>query len=730
MVHIIRRESNAMKKSTRSLITLVLTMAAFMNFLIADEGMYPISEIHKLNLRAKGFKIDPKELYNPKGVSLIDAIVQVGGCTGSFVSNEGLVISNHHCAFGAVQAASTKEKDYITDGLLARTREEEIPAKGLTVRITESYRDVSKDVLAAVTDKMELAERTKAIEKKIREIVTETEKANPGKRAEVSEMFAGRTYVLFVYASLRDIRLVYVPPRSIGEFAGENDNWVWPRHTGDFSFMRAYVGPDGKPADYAAGNVPYRPKKFLKVNPSGVEDGDFVFILGYPGRTFRHRTSHYLSYEELQRMPFVADLYEWQINTMEQLGAKDRAVAIKHDARIKGLANTMKNYRGKLKGLGRLHLADTKREEEKLLQQFIEADVQRKAAYGTVLNEIGGVYEEMGERAQSEMILDALRSSSTMLNAGYFVFEAARELQKPDAERLAQYTERNFANNKRNVLQSLDNFYDPTDRAFLKYILMKAARLPADQRIPAVDDILKGGDAEAAIDRFIDTAFVKSRLSDSKFLLDALTKDPEGIDKLEDPLIAFAKALYPTYQKLRETRQRREGALSKLSALLVDVKEQYQKKGFIPDANSTLRLTFGNIRGYSPSDATYYSPFTSLTGVLEKTTDRPPYDTPKKVVELAKAKDFGRFRSKKSNDVPVAILYNLDTTGGNSGSPVLNARGELVGVNFDRAYEATINDYAWSESYSRSIAVDIRYVLWVTQKVAGADHLLKEMGVQ
>jgi hypothetical protein len=259
---------------------------------------------------------------------------------------------------------------------------------------------------------------------------------------------------------------------------------------------------------------------------------------------------------------------------------------------------------------------------------------------------------------------------------------------------------------------------------------LKAAKLPADQRISAVDDIVRGGDAEAAIDRFIDTAFAKTRLNDNKFLLDALTKNPEAVDHLGDPFIVFAKAVSPTYQKLRETRQRREGALSKLSALLVDVKEQYQKKGFIPDANSTLRLTFGNIRGYSPSDATYYSPITTLTGVLEKTTDEPPYNTPKKVLDLAKAKDFGRFKSKKSNDVPVAILYNLDTTGGNSGSPVLNARGELIGVNFDRAYEATINDYAWSESYSRSIAVDIRYVLWVTQKVAGADHLLNEMGVQ
>jgi hypothetical protein len=249
-----------MSRHIRSLVCLFLSVFLYVSFVYADEGMYPISELNKLNLRAKGFNIALKELYNPKGVSLIDAIVQIGGCTGSFVSSEGLIITNHHCAFGAVQAASTTEKDYVTDGLLARSRGDEIPAKGITVRITESYRDVSKDVLSAVTGIMGLAERTKAIDKKIREIVTETEKTNPGKRAEVSEMFAGKTYVLFIYGSLKDVRLVYVPPRSIGEFAGENDNWVWPRHTGDFSFMRVYVTPNGSPAEYSPSNVPCHPK--------------------------------------------------------------------------------------------------------------------------------------------------------------------------------------------------------------------------------------------------------------------------------------------------------------------------------------------------------------------------------------------------------------------------------------------------------------------------------------
>ena len=697
---------------------------------LADEGMYPISAIHKLNLRAKGLKIDPKEIYNPNGVSLIDGVVQLSGCTGSFISKDGLILTNHHCAFGAVQAASATEKDYVTDGLLALSKEKEIQARGMTARITESYRDVSKEVLSVVNDKMDLAERTKAIDRKIREIVAEIEKKNPGKRAEVSEMFAGKTYVLFVYTNLRDIRLVYVPPRSIGEFGGENDNWVWPRHTGDFSFMRAYVAPDGSPADYSPNNVPYHPKKFLKVNPAGVDEGDFVFILGYPGRTFRHRTSHYLAYEEKYRMPYVADLFEWQIATMEEIGKTDRAVALKHDARIKGLANTMKNYRGKLLGMKRLHLVEGKFEEEKALQQFIESDPKRKELYGTVLEDIGKIYREMSDWAPSELVLDYLRGSSVMLGYGFTIYESALELQKPDLERLSSYTERNLANTKRGLSQALRNYYEPTDKAFLKHMLMQAANLLEMQRIPAIDEILKGGSAEQAIDQFIQTAYARSKLNDEKIVIDSFGNKPAEVEQMDDPFVQLARVLYPTYLKLRETRQRRDGALSKLSALLVDVKQQFQKTSFIPDANSTLRLTFGRIKGYSPADATYYKPITTLTGVIEKTTGEDPYATPEKVINLYKSKDFGRYRNAKLNDVPVAILYNMDTTGGNSGSPVLNARGELVGVNFDRAFEATINDYAWSDSYSRSIAVDIRYVLWVTEKVGEANHLLKEMGIK
>ncbi|MBC8181440.1 S46 family peptidase [candidate division KSB1 bacterium] len=711
------------------LITLILCLTFFFALATAEEGMYPISEIHKLDLQKKGLEMSPLEMYNPDGISLIDGICKVGGCTGSFVSKDGLILTNHHCAYGAVQRASTKKNDYLQNGFLAKTRGQEIPAKAYTVRITESYRDVSEEVLSAVSEKMDFAERTKAIEKRTKEIVKQAEKDNPGKRAEVSEMFIGKTYVLFIYTYLKDLRLVYAPPRSIGNFGGEVDNWMWPRHTGDFSFMRAYVAPDGSSADYSPDNVPYQPKRVVKVAPEGVNEEDFVFILGYPGRTYRHRTSHFLAYEEEIRMPYVVDWYQWQIDVMEKMGEKDRAVQLKHIGAIKGLSNTMKNYRGKLKGLKRMQLVDKKREEEKALEQFINSDPKRKNEYGSLLSEIDKVYKELREQADLILVLTYLRRSSQILSFASTVYEASIELQKDDLERKGAYMNRTFDRTKQRLTIGLKNYYVATDKIIFKKMLKRAAKLPEKLQIPAIKKLIGNKDPETAINEFFEKAYAQSKLYKKNILDEALKKSPKQVKKMKDPFIQLTIELYPTFEKFEEQGKARRGKLDKLYAKLIDVKKQFKTKDFIPDANRTLRLTYGRIRGYSPYDAVYMNPITSTNGVLEKSTGNEPFDTPAKLLKLIKAKDYGKFYHKKLDGVPVGILYNMDTTGGNSGSPVLNARGELVGINFDRAFEATINDYAWSESYSRSIAVDIRYVLWVTQKFGGATHLLKEIGV-
>ncbi len=692
-----------------------------------DEGMYPISELLKLDLRAKGLEIDPAEIYSTdKG--LIFAIVSVGA-TGSFVSPDGLFVTNHHVVFGAVQAASTRENDYLRNGFLARTKAEEIQAKGMTARITESFEDVSAEVLSAVKPDMDYAARTKAVERRIKEIVARTEKVQPGKRAEVAEMFTGKTYILFIYTYLKDIRLVYVPPRSIGEFGGEEDNWMWPRHTGDFSFLRAYVAPDGSPADYSSQNVPFKPRRYLRIEPHGVDEGDFVFLLGYPGRTYRHSTASFLAYEENVRMPFVVDWYAWQIDLMEKMGAEDRGVALLHASRIKGLANTMKNYRGKLKGMKRLGLVERRREEEKALQQFIEADPKRREAYGTILTDIAAVYEGYRKSFDYEMVLGYLSRSVNMLGTASSVHEAAVERRKPDLERESAYMDRNFPRTKQRLLLGLRNYYEPTDKAIFRELILKATKLPPASRIKPLDEALAGDFSERAINEYLDKIYSVSRMNDSQFVEGLLEMKPEELAKVQDPFLDLARALTPAVQEIREKQRVRRGILDPLYAKLSDVKELFLGKNFIPDANSTLRLTYGRIKGYEPVDAVYYSPITTLKGVIEKTTGREPFDTPPALADLFRKRDFGAFEHPRLQDVPVCILYDTDTTSGNSGSPVLNARGELVGINFDRTYEATINDYAWSEEYSRSIAVDIRYVLWVTQKFGQADSLLKELGL-
>ncbi len=695
----------------------------FVISLRADEGMYPLSEIHKLNLKAKGFKVTAKEIYNPKGISLVDASVNVGGCSASFVSAEGLIITNHHCVFGAVQQASTVQSDYVTNGFIARSREQEIPAKGLTARIIDSYRDVSADVLAGISDTTDPVERTRIIERNSKALVAAAEKQQSGVTANVAEMFAGKTYVLFINKTIKDIRLVYVPPRSVGEFGGENDNWVWPRHTGDFSFIRAYVGPDGNPAEYSASNKPFTPKNHFVVNPNGVDENDLVFILGYPGRTFRHQTSYYLEYERDVRLPFVQKRNAWMIAQMEAAGKNDPAVALALTARIKSLANVEKNFRGKLKGFANLPVISNKQKEEEALMQYINADPARAAKYSDVLPGIKAVYQELRSDAQRANVLTNIIGSSTLLSAGNTLMKLAEERKKPDAERQSAYMEKNLSALKINLLASLRSLNVGIDKLFLSEILNDAAQLPAEQKIVSASFL---GDTR----RFVDTLFAKSRLADAAFIEQAFTMTPEELQQANDPLIEFARVLTPEIEAQNVLNRKRTGELNRLSGKLVNVKQEWKKTEFIPDANSTLRMTFGRIRGYQPADATYYSPITTLSGVIQKTSDDPDYNTPQRIRELAAKKDHGRYKHKKLNDVPVAILYDMDTTGGNSGSPVLNAKGELIGVNFDRTFEATINDYAWDESYSRSIAVDIRYVLWNVEKVGEAGFLLKEMGVK
>lgn len=711
----------------------LLFLFSFFNIAQAmpDEGMYPLSEIKKLDLKKAGLKIPQAEVYNPNGLSLIDALVNVGGCTGSFVSNEGLIITNHHCAFEAVSLASTPEHDYLKNGFVAATKEQEVQAKNLTCKITDSYEDVSEKVLSAVKNIFDPTARINAINAKIAQIIKEEEQKDATIKAEVSEMFIGRTYVLFRYKTIKDVRIVYVPQRAVGEFGGESDNWVWPRHTGDFSFLRAYVAKDGSSATYSKDNVPYQPKKYLKVNPNGANEGDFVFILGYPGRTFRNYPAKYIQYQEKFQLPYISNLYDWQNKQMEATSI-NKTLELKQASKIKRKANVLKNYRGKLKGLKGIDLVNQKFDQEKELQEFINADTSLVRQYGKMLQNIDMVYEEVFADAQKFLVLDQVLASSNALSIANQVVA----LQKKIAESPIENQEKVYQDSKTVLLKSARDIYDTyvetTDKLLLKRILLDGLTLESKQQFNLINgiSIAKGTDWDALLTKHIDHIFAKSDFAVAQNIEQILNQSLKNFLKYKDPMMALAIQARTEIDQMNAIRKDRNGRLNKLLADYVNVSILFKKSDFIPDANSTLRLTYGNVKGFTPVDATYMKPTTTLTGLIEKGTSEGDYYLPSIFKELKQQKDFGQFTTKDGKDVPVAFLYNLDTTGGNSGSPIMDENGNLVGVNFDRAYEATINDFAWNDGYSRSIGCDIRYVLWVAQKVDHADFILTELGVK
>ena len=716
-------------KKYRLKITLVALLFIFAGSRIPDEGMFPLSEIPGLNLKDAGLKIGIEEIYNPNGVSLIDALVKVGGCTGSFVSDDGLILTNHHCSFDYVAEASTVENNYLENGFIAGKKELEIPAKGLTCQITVGYKDVSEFILQASEGK-ESAERVDAINKARRKLVEEAQK-EPGIKAEVSEMFIGKTYILFLYKELKDVRLVYVPARAIGEFGGETDNWVWPRHTGDFSFLRAYVAPDGSAKPYSKENIPYKPKKFIKVNPDGVKENDFVFVLGYPGITYRNRPSEFLKLHRDVRLPYMQQVFASVIAKFEELSAQNPDWKLKLDPQIKTMANTEKNFRGKLIGFNKVDIIGQKEREEVELEKFIASDPQLKAKYSGLMAKIKKEYEPLFKVTSLNLFGTVLSRFSTAYQLGELMAEYMSAKLLPDEKRPNIFKAKNKAQLDATINELFTNYIPEADLNHFKIVIADAAKRGELKDNPVLARFITNRPAATEAEEYYRAVTSKTRLLDKENFTKMLEMTPAEFAELKDPLVDMYAEFDAEFTRSGEIAKNADGNLNSLLADYIEVKKLYMNRSFIPDANSTLRLTYGYIKGYTPADATYYKPFTTLGGVIEKgLSGNPDYKLLPKLKDLWQKRDYGRFKDVDLDDLPVAMLYNLDTTGGNSGSPVLDAWGRLIGLNFDRAFGATINDYAWNQDYSRSIGVDIRYVLWNVQKVGGAPWLLDELGVK
>lgn len=708
----------------RKLIALALVISSFTAR--ADEGMYPINMIEKAPLKKAGLKINTSDIYNQNGQGLIQAVVNIGGCTGSFVSEKGLIVTNHHCAFGGLEPYSSPKNNLLEKGYVAENATKELPVKGLTVKIMTSNKDVSADILKGTEKLTDAQSKKNLINKNILTLRQAESLKNADYQIEISEMLPGKSYVLFRYITLKDIRIVYIPARNIGEFGGESDNWEWPRHTGDFSFVRAYVGKDGKSAEYNTENVPYQPKEYLNISPTGPEKGDFVFILGYPGRTYQHQPAEYIANQYNNQLPYISKLYEWRINTIKELGKNDPKYMIRMEPEIKQLANVKKNYQGKIKSISKIELYQKKKDKEKEIIELLASKPEMQRNFKNLLFSIDSLYKKVEESNLKQLWYSQLLNENEAMGIAnnllqfHFQFSNAKESEKV---RIKQAYLKKLRENYNSIYIKYDSLY-------LKKMLQDAMVFENTNKVPGLEKTLKSGKKNNNINNWIINAYAKNKLLDSNYVIKMINEKPVNIAKLKDPFFEFAKNISSDLFYTDSAQSSYRILLDEILPKYVDLRMEAMGQLFIPDANRTLRLTYGYIKGYSPADGIQYEPFTTISGMVEKDGDKPDYVLNKEVEELYNKKDFGNYKPANANDLPLAMLYNTHTTGGNSGSPVLNAKGQLIAVNFDRSYEATVNDYAWDDSYSRSIGVDMRFVLWATEKIAKAKYLIDEMFVE
>jgi len=720
-----------MKFKVKLFIAFLLVGLLMLPFLVlADEGMWMPHQMRTLNLQELGLKMNPDDLYKKDGTGLMSAVVNLGGGTGEFVSSEGLILTNHHVAFGAIQRASSKEKDYITNGFLARTRQEEIQAQGYTADILLGYDEVTSRVLAKVKPNMTPRQKYDAIEKAVKEIIAEAEKAGPDIHASVVSMYSGNEYFLYRFKRIKDIRLVLAPPQDLGNFGGEEDNWMWPRHTCDFSFLRAYVSKDGVGADYSPENVPYKPKVFLKISLEGVKEGDFTFVMGYPGRTYRNNTAAEVEYDLSSMVKRMAEFQDI-INFLENASKGNKETEIRYASLLRGLYNSLKNMQGKVEGMKKVDLISNKKEQEKGFLSWVKATPERQKKYGQVLDRIADYMKRYDVFASKNELLSSIISpfyGSNLLAQAYTIYRTVNELQKPDKDREPAYQDRNLPYIKQRIQLAERGYVLDTDREFFKHQLKKMMKLPED-KIPAAFKSLMAQKSEKAIEEYVDNLYKDTTLASAENRLALLKLKPAELLKTNDPFILLASELEKELRVVREDSktwgQERADLKKAYEEALLEMKEGK----LAPDANGTIRFTYGPVIGYVPKDAVVYKPITTLKGVMEKEKGDFPFHVPDKLKELYKTRDFGRYEDPILKDVPACFLNTTNVTGGNSGSPTLNAKGEQVGIIFDMTYESVIGDYYIIPEWQRSISVDIRYVLFVTEKFSDAHYLIKEMGL-
>jgi hypothetical protein len=718
------------KKTAKLTAAFIMLLTAFA--LWADDGMWLPHQMKSLDLKALGLEMDPGMLYKEDGTGLMSAIVHLGGGTGEFVSENGLILTNHHVAFRAIQSASTTENDYIEYGFLAADLSEEIPARGYIANVLTGYEDVTDIILENVKPGMNLKKRGEIIEKNIEALREKEEVEGSDIRIRIASMYGGNQYYLFRFKHLQDIRLSYAPPENLGSFGGDIDNWMWPRHTCDFTFLRAYVSPEGEGAAYHKDNVPYKPKSVVKISLDGLKEGDFNFIIGYPGRTYRNHMLKEVE-AEITNMKQSIEYRKDLIDFLEKAGENNREVQIKYASRLSGLNNGLKNFQGKLEGFEKADIVSIKKSWEKQITEWINADRRRKSQYGDVVGEFNKTFEKLAAFEENTGRHPNLSTASTLMGQADMIYRAVVERAKPDEERSRGYKDSAWEGFKARIRQAETGYDFNTDKELMKWNLKQWFDQSAERLPKAIADAA-ASESEEKADALVENLYRNTILGDPEKRVEMTEMTLDELLNTNDPLVLLAAEMAEIRERFEKenekenenrqklAREKNEAKRNVLAALL----DMHDGK-FAPDANGTIRFTCGTVEGYYPRDAVFYKPFTTLKGVLEKETEEPPFIVPEKLKALYAEKDFGRYADPDYQDIVVNFLNTTNVTGGNSGSPTFNAKGEQVGIVFDMTYESVIGDYYVIPEFQRTISVDIRYVLFITEKFSGATHIIEEL---
>ena len=698
----------------------------------ADEGMWLPSLISQRigDMQAKGFRLSAEDIYSINQASLKDAVVLFGGgCTGELISSEGLLLTNHHCGYAQIQKHSSVEHDYLKDGFWAMDRSEELPNPGLEVWFLDRMEDVTGAVLDGYEPGMTEQQRDSVVRANSEAIASKAEKDGTGLRADVESLYYGNQYFLFVYRVFKDVRLVGAPPSSIGKFGGDTDNWMWPRHTGDFSIFRIYADKDNNPAEYSEDNVPYIPKKYFKISLGGVSEGDFTFIYGFPGRTQEYIVSEAVRYISEISDPHKIALRTLRLDIQDKYMSASQAVRIQYSSKNAAVSNSWKKWQGEMRGIRKMNTVETKKENERLFEEWAAG-----SEYSGIVGRLDSLYRLMEPYA---FATDYYNETARAIELTSFAAEYARRLEKAACASSPDEATQARESAKRLAAAFYKDYYMPIDKeSFIALMDMFDRNIPSGFKPEYFTESMRRyGSAEV----WADSLFGNSIFSDSSALtktVAAACADGVGTDitlLTADPAVEFGNEFRKWYMEgIRSVVQRLGSEITLLYRDYMKGQMEFNKdRAFYPDANLTLRVAYGSVQGYSPADGTYYLPMSTIEGIMQK--DNPDifdYNIPQRLRDIYAEKDYGEWTVTDASGrltVPVCFIATNHTSGGNSGSPVINADGNLIGINFDRVWEGTMSDIVFDPDLCRNISLDIRYVLFIIDKVAGAGHLIDEM---